>query len=232
MSDDPAVISVGADGFPGGWVAVELHDGAFARAWVASTVEILFAGVPDGAFVGVDMPVGLVDTGWRTADLRARGLVGARHNTVFRIPPRAVWQADDLTEAQRICRDLTGSGLSAQAWALRSKILQVEAFGGRLYEIHPEVVFASLAGRPLAHGKRTWNGQAARRTLLARAGVVLPEDLGRAGTVPTDDVFDAAAVAWCAHRIGLGEARHVPDPPTEHDRLTGRPIVIWYAGAP
>jgi hypothetical protein len=44
-------------------------------------------------------------------------------------------------------------------------------------------------------------------------------------------VLDAAVVAWCAHRIGLGEARHVPDPPTEHDRLTGRPIVIWYAGA-
>jgi predicted RNase H-like nuclease len=223
---------MGADGFPGGWVAVELHDGAFARAWTASTVEILLAGVPDGAFVGVDMPVGLVDAGWRTADLRARGLVGARHNSVFRIPPRAVWQADELSQAQRICRDLTGAGLSAQTWALRSKILQIEAFGGRLFEVHPEVVFAAMAGSPLAHGKRTWNGQAARRALLARAGVVLPDDLGRAGTVPTDDVLDAAVVAWCAYRIGLGEGRHVPDPPIEHDRLTGRPIVIWYAGTP
>jgi predicted RNase H-like nuclease len=231
MSDDPAVISVGADGFPGGWVAVELHDGAYARAWVASTVEILFAGVADGAFVGVDMPVGLVDTGWRTADLRARGLVGARHNAVFRIPPRAVWQADDLTEAQRICRDLTGAGLSAQTWSLRRKILEVATYPGRLFEVHPEVVFSSMAGLPLAHGKRTWNGQATRRALLARAGVVLPDDLGRAGAVPVDDLLDAAVVAWCAHRIGLGRARHVPDPPAEHDRYTGRPIVIWYAAA-
>jgi predicted RNase H-like nuclease len=227
-----AVISVGADGFPGGWVAVELRDGAFERAWVSSTVEALLAGVADGAFVGVDMPVGLVDAGWRTADLRARGLVGGRHNTVFRIPPRAVWQAADLTEANQICREMTGSGVSAHTWSLRSKILQVDAFGGRLFEVHPELVFASMAGRPLAHGKRTWNGQAARRALLARAGVVLPDDLGRAGTVPVDDVLDAAVVAWCAHRIGLGDARQVPDPPAEHDRLTGRPIVIWYAGGP
>jgi predicted RNase H-like nuclease len=226
------VISVGADGFPGGWVAVELHDGEFAKAWVASTVEVLFAGVPDGAFVGVDMPVGLVDSGWRTADLRARGLVGRRHNSVFRIPPRGVWRADDLAEAQRRCRDLTGAGLSAQTWSLRRKILEVSSYPGRLFEVHPEVVFAAIAGRPLPHGKRTWNGQAARRALLARAGVVLPDDLGPAGAVPVDDVLDAAVVAWCASRIGWGEARHVPDPPAEHDRITGRPIVIWYSGLP
>jgi predicted RNase H-like nuclease len=247
------VISVGADGFAGGWVAVELRDGAFARAWVASTVEVLFAGVPDGAFVGVDMPVGLVDSGWRTADLRARGLVGGRHNSVFRIPPRGVWRADDLAEAQRRCRDLTGAGLSAQTWSLRRKVLEVSTYPGRLFEVHPEVVFATIAGRPLPSGKRTWNGQAARRALLARAGVVLPDDLGPAGSagnatsagsagnatsagsagaVPVDDVLDAAVVAWCAYRIGLGEARHVPDPPVEHDRITGRPIVIWYAGLP
>jgi predicted RNase H-like nuclease len=222
------VISVGADGFPAGWVAVELHDGAFARAWVASTLEILFAGVADGSFVAVDMPVGLVDTGWRTADLRARGLVGGRHNTVFRIPPRAVWQADDLPEAQRLCRDLTGAGLSAQTWSLRRKILEVSTYPARLFEVHPEVVFASMASRPLTYGKRTWNGQSRRRALLKRAGVELPDDLGPAGVVPVDDVLDAAVVAWCAYRIGLGEAKHVPDPPTEHDRLTGRPIVIWY----
>ena len=232
MSHDPArpAISVGADGYPGGWVGVELADGAFRRAWVGSTVEALLAGVPPDAVVGVDMPVGLVDAGWRTADLRARSLVGARRSTVFAIPPRDVWAAADLAQAQARCRDLTGSGLSAQTWALRRKVLEVAAYPGRLFEVHPELIFTTIAGRPLRYGKRTWSGQASRRSLLARVGVVLPDDLGPAGVAAVDDVLDAAAVAWCAYRIGLGEGRHVPDPPAEHDRDTGHPIVIRYAG--
>jgi len=224
------VISVGADGFPGGWVAVEGRDGSFVRAWPASTLDELLAGVPADAVVGLDMPVGLVDAGWRTADREAAARLGPRRASVFAVPPRAVWAADDLTDAQRRCRELTGSGFSAQTWALRRKILEADALSRPLYEVHPELVFAGLAGGPLPYGKKTWNGQAARRALLAGVGIAPPDDLGPAGGVPVDDVLDAAAVAWCAYRIGLGRARHLPDPPTQHDR--GRPIVIWYADRP
>jgi len=221
------VRSVGADGYRGGWVAVELADGSFVRAWVASTLEALLAGVPDDAAVGVDMPRGLVDAGWREADVEARKRAGPRWASVFLVPPRDVWSAPDLADAQRRCRALTGAGFSAQTWALRGKILEVDAYPGRLHEVHPELVFAGLAGNPLAYGKKSWNGQATRRRLLTDAGVVLPTDLGPAGAVGVDDVLDAAAVAWCAHRIATGTAGHLPDPPTQHDAL-GRPIVIWY----
>jgi predicted RNase H-like nuclease len=88
-------------------------------------------------------------------------------------------------------------------------------------------VFASLAGRLLPYGKKTWNGQALRRAVLAGVGVVLDDDLPEAGNVPANDVLDAAAVAWGAHRIRLSDARSVPDPPDQHDHR-GRPIVIWY----
>jgi predicted RNase H-like nuclease len=95
-----------------------------------------------------------------------------------------------------------------------------------LHEIHPELVFASLAGKLLPYGKKTWNGQALRRSLLAGAGVVLADDLPELGNVPANDVLDAAAVAWGAHRIAHGGALSVPDPPDQHDHR-GRPIVIW-----
>jgi predicted RNase H-like nuclease len=89
------------------------------------------------------------------------------------------------------------------------------------------LVFAALAGAPVAESKKTWNGQAKRRRLLAGAGVELPDDLGAAGLVGADDVLDAAAVAWCAHRIARGQAAYLP---ADHDQLDhrGRPIRIWY----
>ncbi|MFI6764988.1 DUF429 domain-containing protein [Streptomyces sp. NPDC050355] len=63
----------------------------------------------------------------------------------------------------------------------------------------------------------------ALRSLLPGA---LPDDLGDAGRTPPDDVLDAAAAAWTAHRIACGRARSVPNPP-ERD-AGGRPVAIWY----
>ncbi|NUP38908.1 MAG: DUF429 domain-containing protein, partial [Streptomyces sp.] len=52
------------------------------------------------------------------------------------------------------------------------------------------------------------------------------DELGPAGRVPPDDVLDAAAAAWSAHRIALGTAASLPDPPeTTRD---GLPVAIWY----
>jgi predicted RNase H-like nuclease len=87
------------------------------------------------------------------------------------------------------------------------------------------VSFRELAGAPLAYAKTTWNGLAARRTLLARAGIGLPDDLAAAGRAAPDDVLDAAAVAWSAHRIATGDARTLPDPPQRDDH--GRAVAIW-----
>jgi predicted RNase H-like nuclease len=90
--------------------------------------------------------------------------------------------------------------------------------------VHPEVSFRALGGRPLPASKRTWAGQAARRGLLEGAGIRLPDQLGRAGVAAPDDVLDAAAAAWSAHRIADGRAASLPHPP-QPDPL-GRPIAI------
>jgi predicted RNase H-like nuclease len=90
-----------------------------------------------------------------------------------------------------------------------------------------EISFAELnGGRPVAAGKKTWNGQMTRRALLAAAGIRLPDDLADAGAVPPDDILDAAAVAWSARRIGSGQASSLPRPPQSGG--TGLPIAIWY----
>ncbi|MCA6091865.1 DUF429 domain-containing protein [Streptomyces sp. SCA3-4] len=224
---------LGVDACPAGWVAVELRDGRFAAAQHVTALRSLLPGAAGAVVVAVDMPLGLLDSGWRRADTEAAGVLGPLRSSVFRVPPRAVWQEECYEVASRRCRELTGAGLSRQSWGLVAKLREAgacltEPEGGRLFEAHAEVSFWALAGgTPLLHRKKSWAGQAARRSLLAEAaGIVLPDDLGDAGRVPPDDVLDAAAVAWTAYRIARGRARSLPDPP-QHDR-DGRPVAIWY----
>ncbi|MGW2558312.1 DUF429 domain-containing protein [Streptomyces sp. NPDC001514] len=250
------VAVLGVDACADGWVAVELRDARFAGARLSADLRSLLrdagqpgsgAGADAGAdtnadadadadagveVVAEDMPLGLLDEGWRHADAYAAALLGRLRSSVFRVPPHAVWQEEQYETANRRCRELTGAGLSRQSWALAAKLREAngclaDAGGDRLFEVHPEVSFWALAGEtPLPHRKRSWAGQMARRSLLEAAGVVIPDELGEAGRARPDDVLDAAAAAWSAHRIALGRARSLPDPP-QHDGR-GRPIAIWY----
>ncbi len=185
----------------------------------------------DSGVVGIDMPLGLLESGWREADLVARGLLGARRSAVFVIPPRAVWAEPDYPAANRRCRELTGNGLSVQAWGLRAKLVEAnryrETCGHPLYEVHPELAFGALAGTPLALSKHTAPGRELRRELLAGAGIVLPAGRsGLAARAPAADTLDAAAVAWSAWRIATGQAVTLPVRP-QRDRQ-GREIAIRY----
>jgi predicted RNase H-like nuclease len=203
----PAV--TGVDGCAGGWVAVTLSAcGAVTSVTVAAALDGLsLAGV-----AGIDMPLGLLGAGWREADRLARRALGRRGVTVFAIPPRPVWECASHAEASRACRDLTGQGFSVQAWGLRRKIAEADAYRRRaasavppvrLYEVHPELSFTAMAGAPLADGKHTRAGLAVRRALLAGEGITLPP---RAAGAAEDDLLDAAAVAWSARRIAAGRA--------------------------
>jgi predicted RNase H-like nuclease len=128
--------------------------------------------------VGIDMPLGLLESGWREADRAARGLLGPRRSSVFAIPPRAVWEQASYQAASQRCRELTGQGLSIQAWGLRARLLEADRYRGSsphpLYEVHPELAFCAMAGVPLEHSKHTPQGRELRRDLLSRAGIALP----------------------------------------------------------
>jgi len=135
--------------------------------------------------------------------------VGVRRSSVFFAPVRAALDESDYASARVRYR-----GISAQAWALRRAILDVEHFAAdpRIHEVHPEVSFRALHGRELPYAKRTWNGQQLRLKLLRQAGIKLPPRLD-AGLAPADDLIDAAAVAWTARRIANGEAKTLPADP-------------------
>jgi predicted RNase H-like nuclease len=224
---------VGVDACRGGWVAAVLADGELAATAAAGTLAQILSAYPDAAVIAVDMPLGLLERGWREADtLAAAALPGCR-SRVFMVPPRAAWDAATYAEAVSVCRRLTDppAGFSRQAWALKDKLRQAnDAYAGlhqRLFEVHPEISFAGLnGGRPVVASKKTWNGQMARRALLAGAGIHLPDHLPQAGTAAADDVLDAAAAAWSAGRIAAGRAVSLPRPPGADG--AGLPVAIWY----
>ena len=218
----------GVDGCRGGWAGVDCDDDGLIAVRLAPSLGELLTGTAGDQVVGIDMPLGLLATGWRTADREVRALLGPRRSSIFAIPPAPVWQAPTYADANQLCRELTGNGLSAQAWGLRRKLLEAAGYRLRgrhpLYEVHPELSFRAMAGGPLPYPKHTADGHSQRRAVLAGVGLVIPADDARRQVAV--DVLDAAAVAWTARRIAAGQARVIPDPPQTD--ATGRDIAIRY----
>lgn len=180
--------------------------------------------------IGVDIPIGFpaLPAQGRAADGAARQLVKPLTSTVFPTPHPAVHEAQNHAQANDISRKLTGTGISKASFDLLPKIREVQKIAvknKRIYEVHPEVSFRILAGRPLVSKKR-WNGHTDRRALLLAAGVEIPDYLGDAKSAGAYDILDAAVAAWSANRIAAGEANSLPHPPERDEN--GREIAIWY----
>jgi len=221
----------GVDGCPKGWIAIVLKDGHFARAEFASTFAELLSHLADAQVIAVDIPIGLPDGSEpRAADIEARKLLGHLGPAVFATPPRVVLEAPSYAEANALSKERFGRGISCQSYALRKKIFEVDACAAaddRIYEVHPEVCFAEMNCGPLTPSKKSWHGQATRLRLLANAGITIPDDLGGVGTIPPDDIIDAAAAAWSAERIANGKAvcLGVPSRAARPNPSAGQ---IWY----
>ena len=220
---DPVEVTLpvlGVDACPGGWVGALLVPGAprprvVVAPSIAELVEMVRADV-DVLVVGIDIPIGLPDSTPRQADGLARKELPGRASTVFTTLTRSAYLADTRVEADAVNRRLSGQGVGAQAFGLKAKILEVDAWlrtrpTVEVIEVHPEVSFAEMAGAPLPP-KRTPEGHDQRLATLAASGIARPSVLKGSGYAP-DDVLDACAVAWSAHRRATGDARRLPDPP-------------------
>jgi predicted RNase H-like nuclease len=218
---------LGIDGTKRGWVVVALQDSELARAHVVTSIADVIS--DPASVIGVDIPLGESTAGARQAEARARQLLGARHSTVFTPPPLSTASAPSYEAACSLARELTGKAMSRQAWHLLPKMIDAAPFWQvspeRIREIHPECSFAEMNGAPLTSRKRTAEGRRERIALLARQGVFLEGSPLAGCHAPSDDVIDAAAVAWSARRVACGRARCMPDPPERDSE--GRPIAIW-----
>jgi predicted RNase H-like nuclease len=190
-----------------------LDDGRFVGDRLLRPIETTWDELADAQVVAIDVPIGY---GPREADSAARALLTGAASTVFPTPTR---EALDRPFGP-------GLGVSAQAHALGPRIKHVTAVAEcdtRIHEVHPELSFRAMnAWRPLSYSKKSAGGAVERMALLSRHGIAL-DHLDAAGSVPLDDVVDAAAAAWTANRIGLHTAEAVPAGP--HGARLG---VIWY----
>jgi predicted RNase H-like nuclease len=79
---------LGVDACKAGWVGVVLHGGA-ATVSIAKRIDVLVADAEVGghlAVIGIDIPIGLPDTGRRRADVLAYQRLGRRRSSVFMTP--------------------------------------------------------------------------------------------------------------------------------------------------
>jgi len=194
---------------------------------------------PAAKVIGVDIPIGYPRHGVRLADAQARAALGPRRGrSVFdTCPPWAIALGDYEAVQARVERERArGREVvcpSRQSWGLRAKMEEVQRFAvadPRIREVHPEVSFwAMRGGMAVEESKRTWNGFWQRRRLLERQSIHIPDAIDNGELAGIDDVLDAAACAWTAHRIaeGVRAASFPPRGQEQHDEH-GRAVAIWY----
>ena len=220
----------GLDGCRGGWYIVqESTDGTITGRVCASFRDALQL-IPAPAPIAIDIPIGLKSSGARTCDLAARrALAPTRGSSVFPAPIRPVLHASTHKEASDMRRAVEGKGISIQSFNITGKIREVDAAlrasptdADRVYEVHPELCFASLNNaKPLSHSKKRASGRAERLALLAQHFGDAPERLlaeRPRDIVAADDVIDAFVALWTARRIANGTAASLPSVP-EQDEL-------------
>jgi predicted RNase H-like nuclease/predicted enzyme related to lactoylglutathione lyase len=203
--------AAGVDLARGGLAVVVLEGNRVVEAFRCETIADAL--LVDADVVGVDIPIGIPDAGTREADVAARRFVGPRASSVFPTPIRPVLEAETYAEARAVATELTGKSVSAQAYRLRDRILEMDGYAHedeRVIEVHPEVSFRELARRPLLP-KRGTDGLVERRRLLEDAGIDLPASVPR---IAEPDLLDATIAAWSARRYVNGEALPLPEAPT------------------
>jgi predicted RNase H-like nuclease len=179
--------------------------------------------LPAAAVIAVDIPLGF-PTGdhRRPAEVAASSRLHGRSSSVFWTLPKSVYEIqterlssrDGYARARAEASVATGGrwSISAQGWALRSKILaaaRARQGGARLIEVHPEVSFAvmsELEADVRLASKKSWRGQRQRMDLLRAQGIDPAAFTGDSGPALPDDVLDAMAAAWTAQRFENGVA--------------------------
>lgn len=224
----------GIDGCQSRWLAIAHVPGS--PSFVAQVLETSELPAQPWALAAIDIPIGLPDSGSREADRAARKFIGPRASSVFPCPIRPALDATSWQEACEITYQHNGHRISQQTFAILRKIRAVDEcvrstdLRQRLFEVHPEVSFASWQGAPTLYPKRDARGHEQRRALIARhfgqeafASVVAQIGMH---SVAADDIADAFAALWSAERLLAGTAQRLPEGSVTD--YYGLPMHIWY----
>jgi len=220
---------VGADGCRLGWFAVLLYGDADWKVDVFSDVSSLWNKCSSASVILLDVPIGLRErcSQERLCDIEARKLLGPkRRSSVFPAPCRpAICQSLSYKEASDINEQKTGRRLSLQTWNIIPKIREVdillsehESARSRVREIHPEICFWALAGRPMEHSKKTRDGFSERKQVLQSVYPHTDDVISYALStykrkeVARDDILDALSAAVTA-TVGVEGLVSIPETP-------------------
>lgn len=224
----------GIDGCQSRWLAISHVPGS--SSFVAQVLETNELPAQPWALAAIDIPIGLPPSGSRKADGEARKFVGPRASSVFPCPIRPALDATSWQEACEITYRHNGHRISKQTYAIIPKIRAVDELmrstdlRHRLFEVHPEVSFASWQGDPPLLAKKDVRGHEQRRVLIAKhfgpeAFASVVAQIG-ARSVAADDIADAFAALWSAERLLAGTARRLPEEAAFDDY--DLPMHIWY----
>jgi len=208
------MLTVGADGCKGGWLAFLAVDGRGWRSRLYRNAGELWNECCGASRILVDIPIGLVDEELRVrqCDTEARKLLGpGRASSVFTPPSRPALAARTYQEACQINYRCTGKRLSKQAYSIMPKIREFDELlrddpNARrvIRETHPEICFWAFAGRPMRHNKKKPDGFHERLAVLTTVFSGTEEIVKRAQEevsrkeAAKDDVLDAMAAAIAA----------------------------------
>ena len=201
---------VGVDGCRAGWFAIGLEAEGRWQVDIFPDVSSLWDHHRQAALILIDIPIGLKTDGSaeRRCDPKVRKLLGPRRSSVFPAPCREAIYASSYREACDINQRLTGKRLSVENWNIIPKIREMDSLlsddasaRGRIREIHPELCFRGLAGRPMQHAKKRSEGLSERIQLLQSIYPQTAEIINHAIStyrrkdVARDDILDALSAA-------------------------------------
>ena len=210
------ILAVGVDGCSAGWFFVEIEPPGTFRCGVVQSLRQLVPGAAERVRIFVDIPIGLPDgRRERECDQEARRVLGEpRRRSVFRTPARAVLDADNYEDANRLSLMKTGTGLTKQAFGILGKCREVDQLlrddrtvPPVIREIHPELCFWAFAGRkPMKHCKKDGAGFRERLDVLKRIRPSAAQEIERTLSefkpngkhVARDDAVDAMVAALTA----------------------------------
>ena len=240
-------VFVGVDGCREGWFTVALTETDSFGVFQFSKISDLYSFFCDGnthVRILVDIPIGLVDSKSnfkrRFCDVKARSLLRPyRQSSVFPTPCREAIYARSYESACDINEEVTGKRLTKQTWGIVPKIREMNDFlivtasaKEKIIEIHPEICFWALAGKPMEHSKKENEGFNERKKLLQEICTSTDEIVQNALSkyrrkdVARDDILDAlvaSVTAKLSYQRGLKSIPEIPEKDSQ-----GLPMQIVY----